>query len=356
MKHVIRVFKWVLILIVVFGLAFLIYLVVKINQPLKTQAQAREFVVVPGQTTKQVAQNLEAQEFINQQLFFRLYVHFKKVGGKIQAGTYLFSPAMSIHKIADVLIAGDVVDKSVKFTVVEGWDAADIGDALAALKIVNKKTFLQAVTPSPFSAKDFAFLESLPRGRGLEGFLFPDTYFVAPDNKAPDIVKKMLANFDRKLTPAMRQQIKAQNQSIYEIVTLASIIEREVGRNLKKGEKLSPEDLAKLQEERRIVAGIFYNRLRIGMALESDATVNYITGSKQNRASLTDIKIDSPYNTYKYRGLPPGPIANPSIDAILAAISPAKTDYLYFVTAPDGTAYFGKTLQEHNANKQKYLQ
>lgn len=356
MKHVISILKWFVILVIVFGLAFLVYLTVKINEPHKTAAAEKEFVVPVGWTTGQVAQSLEEQGLIDRALFFRLYFFLNKQGRKIQAGIYSLSPAMSIHKIANVMIAGAVVDKSIKFTVVEGWNAADIGEALQSLDIASKKTFLQTVAASAFSAKDFAFLEGLPKGQGLEGFLFPDTYFLTSDNKAPDIVKKMLANFDRKLTPQLRQQIKARNQSIYETVILASIIEREVGRNLKKGEKLSAQDLEKLQAERRVVAGIFYNRLKIGMALESDATVNYLTGSKQNRASLEDLKINSPYNTYKYRGLPPGPISNPSLDAILAAISPAKTDYFYFLTAPDGTAYFAKTLPEHNRNKQKYLQ
>ena len=165
----------------------------------------------------------------------------------------------------------------------------------------------------------------------------------------------MLANFDKKLTPDLRMQIKNQGRMIYEVVTIASIVEREVGRNFKTGTKLSSADSAKLSEERRIVAGIFYNRLKSRMPLDSDATLNYITGSNSARATLDELKIDSPYNTYKYRGLPPAPIANPSLDSILAAISPTRTDYLYFLMDESGQAHYAKTLTEHARNRDLYL-
>ena len=165
----------------------------------------------------------------------------------------------------------------------------------------------------------------------------------------------MLENFGRRVTPEMIAEAQIQKRSLYDVLILASIVEREVGRNYKKGTKLSEQDLQKLAEERRIVAGIFYNRLSLNMGLESDATLQYVTGSESSRATIVETKIDSPYNTYKYRGLPPTPIGNPSLDAIKAAINPTETDYLYFLTEPDGTAHFAKTLDEHKKNRVLYL-
>ena len=150
----------------------------------------------------------------------------------------------------------------------------------------------------------------------------------------------MLDNFEVKFTDQMKEDAKNGNMSIYEIVTLASIIEKEV----------------RTEEDRKIVAGIFYDRLNNNVGLQSDATVNYVTGKQALQPSADDIEVDSPYNTYKYRGLPPGPISNPSLSAIKAAIYPEKSDYFYFLTKQDGTTVFSKTYEEHLENKRKFLQ
>lgn len=359
MQQIISIIKWFLILAIVLGLAFFIYGTVKINQPLATEGAEKIFTIAPGETTKQIAKNLEDQGLINRAFFFELHLYLKKQGNKIQAGNYLLSSSMSIREIADAFTSGKVVNNTVKLTVIEGWTVKDIAKALADAGVVSENVFRAAENPSPLEpldwSSDFAFLADRPRGQGLEGYLFPDTYFFAKNSEGEQVVRKMLANFDRKLTPETRQDIKKQGKNIHEIVALASIIEKEVGRNVKKGEKLNDSDRKKITEERRLVAGVFYNRLAANMGLNSDATIGYITGSRSHRATLEETKIDSPYNTYKYRGLPPGPIANPSLDSLIAAINPADTDYLYFVTAPDGTAYFAKTLEEHNANRVKYL-
>lgn len=354
MKQIFNFLKWLVILALVFGFAFFVYVFIKINEPLKTEAPEQIFSIATGVTTEEVAQNLEGEEIISKALFFKLHVYFKKQGSKIQAGEYALSPSMSIREIAQVLTTGQAISQDTKLTVVEGWTVSDIAAALGGLGVFGEQEFLQAAA-TPY-AQEFSFLADKPPAAGVQGYLFPDTYFLSRDETAESIVRKMLQNFDRKLTSDLREAISDQGKTIYEFVTLASIIEREVGRNVKRGEKLSSSELQKLQEERRLVASVFYNRLAIGMALESDATVTYITGSKSSRATLEETKIDSPYNTYKYRGLPPGPISNPSLDSILAAIYPAKTDYLFFLTAPDGTAYFAKTLDEHIQNRAKYLE
>lgn len=360
MRQIFRILKWVFILAVVFGLAFLIYGAVKINQPLATSASEKSFTVAAGEITKQIAKNLEDQGIVSRALFFELQIYLKRQGNKIKAGNYLLSPAMSIREVADILISGKVVNNAVKLTIIEGWTLKDIGTALEDTGVAGAREFEQAENPSPIEGKnwadEFAFLASALPHSSLEGYLFPDTYFFEKGADPEVVVRRMLANFDRKLAPELRDKIRQENKTIHEIVILASIIEKEVGRNVKKGEKLSDTDAKKLTEERRLVAGVFYNRLAAGMGLESDATVGYITGSSSSRATLEETKIDSPYNTYRNRGLPPGPISSPSLDALLAAINPTRTDYLFFLTAPDGTAYFARTLEEHAANRAKYLE
>ena len=353
--------KWFLVLVIVLGAAFLIYGSVKINQPYRTDAEKEVFVVSPGATTETVGAALEEQGLISSAFFFKLQVHLKKMGGKIQAGTYELSPSQSIGEIVELLTSGAVLDDAVRVTVLEGWRAAEVAAALGDARLVSEREYLEFVSPSvPGQGYDFApefsFLADKPADAGLEGYLFPDTYLLKPGASAEEITRKFLQNFDRKLGSDLRAAIGEQKKTIFEIVTLASIVEREVGRNLKKGTKLSEADLRKLQEERELVASVFYNRLKIGKPLESDATVAYITGSTSNRATIEETKINSPYNTYRYAGLPPGPIANPSLEAIRAAIEPAESDYLYFLTSPDGTAYFGRTLEEHIQNRQRYLE
>ncbi|MFA5109059.1 MAG: endolytic transglycosylase MltG [Patescibacteria group bacterium] len=199
--------------------------------------------------------------------------------------------------------------------------------------------------PPDFSAR-FSFLVDKPKYYGLEGYLFPDTYRIYADSTAEEVVEKMLDNFDKKLTPAMRADIKKQGKTIYQIITMASIIEKE-----------APIDYQKTDNrDARIISGIFWNRLKIGQALQSDATLSYILNDNQPQHSGKDLVIDSPYNTYKYRGLPPGPICNPGILAIKAAIYPLATDYYYFLT-PKGKdeVIYAHTNEEHNKNKNQYL-
>lgn len=232
----------------------------------------------------------------------------------------------------------------ISVTFLEGWGNRDIADYLQKNGIVSSADFLAAA--KDFKLEGYPILASKPQTSGLEGFLFPDTYFISK-NLSPGaetgskIIKKSLDNFTAKFTPAMQIQAEDDKLSVYQIVTLASIIEKETRGN---------------QEERKIVAGIFYNRLKAGVPLQSDATVNYVTGKSDLRPSRADTDIDSSYNTYKYKGLPPGPICNPGLDAIMAALTPAKTDYFYFLTDPKtGRAVFAKTYDEHLKNKQKYL-
>jgi UPF0755 protein len=272
----------------------------------------------------------------------------------IQAGIFTLDSGLPLKEIVTRLSLGKGQADEVQLTFTEGEMAKDYAVQLKAAGIAGASDFLD-VTQNFSKVASYTFLADKPANAGLEGYLFPDTYRFSKNDAAAGIVGKMLSNFDSKLTPELRAKIFAAHRTVFEIVTLASIIEGEVGRNVETGARLSDEDAAKIQTERKLVAGVFYNRLKIGMPLQSDATLAYATGVKKFRLSESDLKSTSPYNTYAYSGLPPGPINNPGLDAILAAIEPAETDYLYFLSKPDGEAVFAKTLSEHNANKAKYL-
>lgn len=232
---------------------------------------------------------------------------------------------------------GSLPLQELTITVPEGWDLNDIGTYLQKQGIGTRDQFLEQ-TKKDFS-KEFVFLNDKPPQAPLEGYLFPDTYRVYKDATIEDIISKMLANFSSKLTSEEQKAIKASGRSVFEIVTLASIVEKEVPN----------------ASDRPIVAGIFWKRLTEGMPLQADSTLHYVIGGKSPRLSSEELKTDSPYNTYKYKGLPPTPIGNPGEVALRAAIYPKSSPYWYFLSASDGTTIFSKTFEEHVAAKRKYL-
>lgn len=222
------------------------------------------------------------------------------------------------------------------------WDEKEIIKQIGEINIDN----------NPKSQKiennwqeQYDFLESKPENLSLEGYLFPDTYRIFASSSPEELVVRMLNNFDKKLSPEMREEIEKQGKTIHEIITMASIIEKEAPIS-------GQQDL----EDAKIVSGIFWNRININMALQSDATLSYIYNDNKPVHSGNELNIDSPYNTYKYPGLIPGPICNPGIAAIKAAIYPTETNYLYFLTTLDGSQiYYAETHDEHVRNKYKYL-
>ncbi|MFA5130919.1 MAG: endolytic transglycosylase MltG [Patescibacteria group bacterium] len=244
--------------------------------------------------------------------------------------------------------------------IIEGWTSRDIADYLQKSGIWTSTGFYEIAgyplrdyrqtknkdnaQPKDFSAQ-FSFLADKPTYFGLEGYLYPDTYRVYASSTVTEIIEKMLINFDAKLTPQMRADIKAQGRTIYEVITLASLVEKEAPINYQSAEN----------KDAHIIAGIFLNRIAIGQALQSDATLSYIYGDNKPAHSGDELDSTSPYNTYKYRGMPPGPICNPGIVAIEAAIYPAETNYNYFLTTPDGRVVYARTYDEHLNNKYKYL-
>ena len=241
-----------------------------------------------------------------------------------------------------------------KFTILEGWGILDITKKLASDAFITKPDqFFQAEIK--FTSSAYPFLASKPDNANLEGFLFPDTYFLSgsstPESLSEMLIKKALDNFGNKFTPTMEQAARSKNISVFQIIILASIIEKETGRDV-----ITTEQKQSLDTERKIIAGIFYNRLGIGMALQSDATINYVTKKNTPGVSIKDTEISSPYNTYVHPGLPPGPISNPSLSAIMSALYPTETNYLYFLhKQPSGEPVYSTSFEQHVINKHKYL-
>ena len=243
--------------------------------------------------------------------------------------------------------------------VLEGWNEREISQyferegrwqseellELAGMPKYDYRKEKAANWPKDFS-NQFDFLADKPKYYSLEGYLFPDTYRIYATSSLEEVVDKMLDNFGHKLTPKMRQDIKAQGRTIYQTVIMASIIEKEA--------PFSSSD--KNNQVARTMSGIFWNRLAIGQALQSDATLSYLFDDKNGQHSGAQLEVNSPYNTYKYPGLPPTPICNPGFLALQAATYPLDTDYNYFLT-PRGSreVIFAKTYDEHLANKAKYL-
>jgi UPF0755 protein len=284
-----------------------------------------------GMGDDEIGVNLQNLKIIRNNYFFRLYVIATMRHGDLKAGEYSLSSKMSIAQIAKKMAKGDVIKDEI--IILEGWDIQDIGKYLEAKNICQQNYFI-ALTQKDYSEK-FIFLADKPKSAGLEGYLFPDTYQIAKGETCENILNYMLANFGKKLNPELREKIAVQEKTIFDIVTMASLLEKEV-RTL---------------DDKKIVAGILWKRLSIGMPLQLDATVNYVTGKNDPSVTIKDTTIDSPYNTYKYKGLPKGPISNPGIDSIIATIYPKKTNYWYYLT--DGKTIFSETLQQHNTAKAK---
>lgn len=228
--------------------------------------------------------------------------------------------------------------------VIEGWRNSDISAALVKNGLGTADEFIQA--QKDYDLSKFSFLADKPKSTDLEGYLYPDTYRVYASSTVSEIITKMLSNFDQKLTPKMRADIKAQGKTISEILTMASIIEKEAPISYAKGEN----------QDAKIISGIFWRRIKSGQALQSCATLAYVIGVDKKQYSEADTKIDSPYNTYENRGLPPGPISNPGILAIEAAIYPTPSNYNYFLTPSNSKSIiYATTYEEHLRNKAKYL-
>jgi len=325
----------IVVLIVILGVCFLGYYFYQVHWPANDFLLEKEFKIEKGQGVNEISKNLKQAGLIQSSLVFETYLWLHKKEGDLQAGNYVLRTNMSVKELASHLNVG-LVDNEREIVIIEGWKNVDIANYLDDQGVADRDDFLARTKNRGDLQEKYSFLKNTIT---LEGFLFPDTYRIFRDAEIDVIIEKMLANFDDKLADILRQDIAEQGKSIYEIITMASIIEKEVHQ----------------EGDRRLVADIFYKRLKIDMPLQSDATVNYVTGKKTTRPSYDDTRTDSLYNTYKYKGLPPGPICNPGLDAIMAAIYPQENDYWFFLTTKEGTVIYGKDAEEHSENRAKYL-
>lgn len=334
-----KIAKVIVVILIVLGVA--VWYVNKMMHGAKSGSSVEQsFVINTGEGVNQISSRLANQGIISHNVFFDLYTWFNKREAKIVAGTYSLRPNMTIPEIVDTISAGKGMPVDVKITVIEGWTNKQIGEYLAKENIVSQEEFEAETKKIDKYKVEFSFLEDLEQGSDtLEGFLFPDTYLIYPHANAGMIVTKMLANFDKKVPDTVRNDIRNNNHSIKEVMIMASIVEREVrGKN-----------------DQKIVAGIFWDRLENRYPLQSCATINYILGNNKKQLSIEDTHVESPYNTYIHKGLPPAPISNPGLTAIMAAAYPQDSDYFYFLSDPEtGKTVFGRTLEEHNRNKEQY--
>ncbi len=296
----------------------------------------RQFTIESGQGVNAISQNLHESDLIKNKFVFETWIWAKKVQSNVLAGDYVFPGDISINRLITTILNGpDSNDGSV--TLVEGWDRNLMAEYLDKQNIAADE-FLRLTASTDAWASIYDFLADIPSTGSLEGFIFPDTYFINNNTSAEDLVIKALNNFNQKVL-RFREEIIKQDTTFFEVVTLASIIEREVPNS----------------EDKKMIADIFIKRLEIGMALQSDATINFITGKGMTQPTYADLEIDSPYNTYKYAGLPPGPIASPGEDSIEAVLYPTSNPYYFFLTSHEGEVIYSKTYEEHLQNKAIYL-
>ncbi|HOV79535.1 MAG TPA: endolytic transglycosylase MltG [Bacillota bacterium] len=307
--------------------------------PVAARANARDVVVVVPQhaTASQVGKILKQHRLIRNSLMFSLYARFTGMDGMIRAGQYRLSNSMPAPVILRELVEGRLLAEMV--TVPEGFTTSQVAELLVSKGLADREKFISAAASEDFP---YSFLEGLPEGeRRLEGYLFPDTYQVIRGTEETAIINMMLQRFEREMAeldyPA---RARSMGLTVHQAVTFASMVERE----------------AKIDEERPVIAGVIYNRLKMSMPLQIDATVQYALGSSRETLYYRDLEVDSPYNTYKNTGFPPGPIAMPGRVSLLAVVNPDRNDYLYYVAKEDGSHAFARTLAEHDANRERYQQ
>jgi UPF0755 protein len=295
----------------------------------------RVSVVIPrGASTRRIGEVLAAAGVVRDPRAVLIATVARRAAGRLRHGEYLLAPSQSALEIVDALVRGDVVLHRV--TIPEGYTVGQIADLLAAEGLADRERFLRVALHSGRRLRRSG-LADLPL-ESLEGYLFPDTYRVTRGLDEEALVAMMLDRFDAAVGAGERDAARAHGLTLHQLLTVASMIERET----------------RVAGERPLVASVIYNRLARGMRLEIDATVLYALGRHKEHLTLADLEVDSPYNTYRYPGLPPGPIANPGLAAIAAAAAPAETPYLYYVLKPDGSHHFSRTLEEHRAAVRRY--
>ena len=323
----------VLFLIVIAGVGAVV-MYRRVNQPYRGYAGTEQFVDIPaGSGSSSIGDRLVAGGVIRDRATYRLALWLSGEGRHLKAGEYRFDRTLTPFEVIDKLARGDVY--VIHLTLPEGLTIAEMAKLFESHGLGPASAFVEA-------AKNAALVGDLdPAAKDLEGYLFPETYALPRKTDADKLIRMMVTRFEHVFTPELRQAAASRNLSVRQAVTLASIVEKETAR----------------AEERPLVAAVFVNRLALRMPLQTDPTVIYAlqrAGTYTGNLRREDLAVDSPYNTYRYPGLPPGPIASPGRASLDAAVHPADADFLYFVSRNDGSHEFARTLDEHNRNVHKY--
>jgi len=320
------------------------YLIWHIAAPMnKGSATLKSFTISSGQSVKQVSAALYEGELIRSRFWFEVWVWFTDTETSFGAGDYRLPTRASVANLVTLLTGGATPTDEVSLRFIEGWTASEMGQYLQIEKFSAAVEF-KALASATNASKTVSLVspdlaQGMPGGATLEGYLFPDTYRVYKSAEADDLISKMIVNLDAKFQPSWRVEVRRRGYSAHQVLTMASIIEREV----------------RTDNDRALVSDIFWRRFEASRGLEADSTINYVTGKGLAAVTLDDTKLDSPYNTYRYRGLPPGPISNPGEASIRAAVYPKPNDFWYFLTPPDGSVVYSRTFEEHKQAKARYL-
>ncbi|SDU05133.1 endolytic transglycosylase MltG [Desulfobacula phenolica] len=315
-----------------FGCAGFFFLEISsfMKTPFNPLAKEKLFTVKPGQSLKSIAKNLEKEAVISSQTYFIVFTKFKKADKKLQAGEYSLSGSKSPEQILEIFLTGKV--KLHRITIPEGLNIREVAALVETADFCTQSKFMAL-------CRDKTFIRSIGiKSTTLEGYLFPDTYFFPNAASCEDIITTMVEHFKTVFTEKWQTRAKTMGFCVHDIVTLASIIEKETGD----------------ASERPLISSVFHNRLKKNMRLQSDPTVIYGIKNFDGNIKRKHLKTVTPYNTYQIKGLPLGPIANPGALSLQAALYPAQTEYLFFVSKKDTTHQFSKTIQAHNQAVKKY--
>ncbi len=320
------------ILIILISSTLWVYYLMKWTNP-----DSARIIIQSGARVATIANLLYEKNIISSSTLFKIIIRLKN-NTQLQAGEYYFKDGLTLKQVISMLQYGQIYPTDIKITLVDGWTIEQMDNYLFNKSILPKGEFIKEAHQVQKYKSKYTFLENISSNT-LEGFLFPDTYQIHNNATANNIINKMLTNFQNRMQKQTTKITSSSEPTLYDIVTIASIIEREV----------------KFNTEKSIVSDILWKRLKINMPLQVDSTLNYITHNQSFRLNEQELKIDNPYNTYKYKGLPPTPISNPGYESLNAALNPQDSPYLYFLSKPNGESVFSKTHAEHVINKHKWL-
>ena len=315
---------------IIFVVSISVFIFTQIGPYNKNNTEGIVVEIPQGSTTNTISDILYKNNLIKNKAMFKISVKLSNKAQQFKAGKYLFNQTYSNKQIINDLSLGKIYNDGIKITIPEGSTSREIVSILVDKKLGNEDSYEALISNPKEFYNDFKFFEE-DDITSLEGFLYPSTYYFDENSSEKEVLSTMLSQFNKVYTNKLRDRQKDLNMTTEQVLNLASIVEKE----------------AILDKDRPIIASVFYNRLEIGMPLQSDATIQYIFKERKKIVTYKDLEIDSPYNSYKNKGLPPTPISSPGIESIKATLYPEKTDYLYFVAKMDGGNNYSKNYEDH---------